>query len=183
MVSTDLALVERRARLAYELGRVRLALLGVAPVALIVTAAAIFAYRPMTTLVLAVSTVVASGAMLWYGREPQRAVLPGVGAGLVPLVLALCATHFHACGPEGCSTYCLPACICGGVVAGLAVAAVGHRRRAGLLYWLSASGLCLLTGAMGCSCVGYAGVVGLGVGFAGGVVPVVLRSLVAKKDV
>jgi hypothetical protein len=72
-------------------------------------------------------------------------------------------------------TMCVPACSAGGVIAGLAVASVGNRRRAGAVFWLSASSLALLTGAMGCACVGYAGVVGLGVGFAAGVVPGLLR--------
>ena len=40
-------------------------------------------------------------AMLWYGRDPQKAVLPGIVAGLVPLVFALCANHMHACGADG----------------------------------------------------------------------------------
>jgi hypothetical protein len=112
---------------------------------------------------------------LWYGRDPQRAVLPGVAAGLVPLVLALCANHVHACGVDGCTTLCVPACAVGGVVAGLAVAGVGNQRKAGPWFWASASALALLTGAMGCACVGSAGVVGLGLGFGAGMVPGLLR--------
>jgi len=69
----------------------------------------------------------------------------------------------------------------GGVVAGLAVASVGNQRRAGIWFWLSASSLTLLTGAMGCSCIGYSGVAGLGIGFAAGVVPGLLRTVFAKK--
>ena len=113
--------------------------------------------------------------MLWYGRDPQRAVLPGIAAGLVPLVLALCANNMHSCGPEVCASMCVPACTLGGVVAGLAVASVGNQRRAGVRFWLSASALALLTGSMGCACIGFAGVMGLGIGFAAGVVPGLLR--------
>jgi len=182
MDSTDLAQVQRRARVAYELGRLRLALLGVAPVVVVVAVAACVARRPMSTLWFGVATIAAGAAMLWYGRDPQRAVLPGIAAGLVPLALALCANNMHSCGPDGCSSLCVPACTLGGVVAGLAVASVGNQRRAGVWFWLSASGLALLTGSMGCACIGYSGVVGLGVGFAAGVVPGLLRRAFAGKS-
>jgi hypothetical protein len=179
MDSTDLAQAQRRARVAYELARLRLALLGVAPVAVVVAVAACVAHRPVSTLWFGGATIAVGAAMLWYGRDPQRAVLPGIAAGLVPLALALCANNWHSCGPGGCSSFCVPACTLGGVVAGLAVASVGNQRRAGVWFWLSASGLALLTGSMGCACIGYSGVVGLGVGFAAGVVPGLLRKTFA----
>jgi hypothetical protein len=119
--------------------------------------------------------------MLWYGRDPQRAVLPGIAAGPVPLVLALCANNMHSCGLEGCASLCVPACALGGVVAGSAVASVGNQRRAGIWFWLSASALALLTGAMGCACIGYSGVIGLGIGFAAGVVPGLLRKTFGRE--
>lgn len=175
MDSTDLSRIQRRVRFAYEMGRLRLALLGILPVILIVAIAASVNYRPMPALWLGVATVIIGATMLWYGREPQRAVLPGITAGLVPLVLALCANHFHACGLDGCSTLCVPACVLGGVVAGIAIASVGNQRRAGVGFWLSASGLALLTGAMGCACLGYSGIAGLAIGLGAGVVPGLLR--------
>lgn len=181
MDSTDLAHLQRRVRWAYERGRLRRALLGVAPVFVIVAVTACVAHQPMSTLWFGLATVSVGAAMLWYGRDPQKAVLPGIAAGLVPLVLALCANSVHSCGADGCSSLCVHACAVGGVVAGLAVASVGNQRRAGIWFWLSASSLTLLTGAMGCSCIGYSGVAGLGIGFAAGVVPGLLRTVFAKK--
>jgi hypothetical protein len=175
MDSTDLARVERRVRRAYELGRLRLSLVGMLPVVAVVAVAVLVTHRPVSALAFGVLTVLSGAGMLFYGRDPQRAVLPGVAAGILPLTLALCASHVHACGPGGCSTLCLPACIVGGVASGLVVATIGHRRQAGTAFWLSASGLALLTGAMGCTCVGYSGVVGLMAGFTLGFVPNVLR--------
>jgi hypothetical protein len=70
----------------------------------------------------------------------------------------------------------MPACILGGAVSGLLVAGVGHRRGAGSAFWLSASGLALLTGAMGCTCIGYSGVVGLALGYAVGSMPGLVRN-------
>lgn len=181
MDSTDLARLRRRARWAYEVGRLRRALLGMTPVLAIVVVAACVTHRPVSTLGFGLATLSIGGAMLWYGRDPQKAVLPGIAAGLVPLVLALCANHLHVCSPEGCSTLCLPACALGGVVAGLAVAGVGNQRRAGPWFWGSASALSLLTGAMGCACLGYSGLFGLGAGFGAGMMPGLLRRAFARK--
>ena len=171
MVSIDLAALERRSRRAYEVARLRRALLGVLPVVFFALVAATFSHRPESSLTFGLASALAGAAMLWYGRDPQRAVLPGVAAGLVPLTLALCANRVHACGPLGCGTLCVPACLVGGTVAGLCVAAFGAKRRLGPWYWVSATALTLLTGAMGCSCIGYSGLGGLGLGFALGAAP------------
>ena len=150
MGSTDLAHLQRRARTAYELGRLRLALLGVAPVAVIIAGAMCLGHRPMSACG-SVGDGRGRGGHNWYGRDPQRAVFPGIAAGMVPLLLALCANRWHACGANGCISFCVPACAIGGVIAGLAVAVVGNKRRLGVWFWVSASGLAVLTGAMGCS--------------------------------
>lgn len=171
MASTDLAILERRARRAYELGRARRALLGVTPVLLVIACAASLGSRPVSALWFGLATLLGGATMLWYGRDPQKAVLPGIAAGLIPLGAALCASHVHACGPNGCTSLCMPACTVGGVVAGLVVASMGRRRQAGLWFWVSASALALLTGSMGCSCIGYSGVFGLVAGFGAGVLP------------
>lgn len=183
MDSIDLAHVQRRLRRAYEFGRLRHALLGVAPVALIVAVAACVGHRPISTLWFGLATMSAGAVMLWYGRDPQKAVLPGIAAGLVPLTFALCANHIHSCSAGVCNSLCMPACMLGGAIAGLAVAVVGNQRKGGIWFWLSASSLALLTGAMGCSCIGYSGVVGLGLGFGAGVVPGLLRRALDGKKV
>lgn len=160
---------EQRARARYELARMRRALLGFAPVLIIVAVATVFAKRPSATLGFGVAVFAVGAVFLWYGRDVRRAVLPGVAAGIVPLVLTLCANHIgHACMGDRCMSLCIPACATGGVVAGLVVAVVGVRRRGGVGFWIATSAVALLTGAMGCVCVGYAGLVGLFVGFAGG---------------
>lgn len=177
MDSTDLPRIQRQARIVYELGRLRLAIIGILPAILIVAIATSITHRPVSALWLGVATVAIGVTMLWYGREPQRAVLPGIAAGLIPLVLALCANHIHACGLNGCLTLCVPACTTGGVIAGIIVASIGRQKRAGPIFWVSASGLTLLTGAIGCACIGYSGVVGLAVGFGVGIAPGALRKV------
>ena len=177
MDSTELERIERRARRSYEWSRLRKALLGFAPMLGVVAVAVAFARHPSLALALGLSAFSAGVVLLWYGRDLRRAVLPGVAAGIVPLALALCASHWHHCDADACTSFCVPACAAGGLLAGLAVATVGNRRRAGAVYWLPASGLALLTGAMGCSCVGHAGIAGLAVGYAAGILPGLVRKL------
>jgi len=161
----------RKARRRYELGRVRRAVLGALPVAFLGVFAVTWGQRPWSAAGFCVAALATAAVLLWFGREPQRAVLPAIAAGVAPLALALCASHWHACGPNGCTSFCVPACTVGGVVAGLAVAGIGRRQGASLWYWLTASGLTVLEGAMGCSCVGGAGVIGLIAGFSVGLLP------------
>ncbi len=180
MASTEFSEVERRARARYEWARVRRAIVGFAPLLLVVVVATTIARHPSITGAFGLGAFIAGAVMLWYGRDPKRAVLPGVLAGLVPLGLALCASHMHGCTGDGCLMTCVPVCVVGGLAAGLAVASVANQRRAGAIFWLSATALALLTGAMGCACVGYSGVAGLVVGFAAGVVPGLLRRALVK---
>jgi hypothetical protein len=172
--------LERRARVQYEWARAKRALVGFAPLLVVVAVATAIARHPSATGAFGVAAFLAGATMLWYGRDPKRAVLPGILAGFVPLVLVLCTSHIHGCSGDNCMMVCVPACSVGGLVAGLAVASVGNQRRAGAVFWLSASALALLTGAMGCACVGYSGVAGLAIGFAAGVVPSLLRRAFAQ---
>lgn len=180
MDSTELIELERRTRARYEWARAKRALVGFAPLLLVVAIATGVARHPSATGAFGIGAFITGAVMLWYGRDPKRAVLPGVLAGFVPLVLVLCTSHMHSCTGDDCMIMCVPACSVGGLAAGLAVASVGNQRRAGSVFWLSASALALLTGAMGCACVGYSGVAGLAIGFAAGVVPGLLRRAFAR---
>lgn len=171
MASADLLNIERELRRAYEFGRLRLALFGVLPLVVLAAAVAGLSLRPWSVVVFGSAVVGLSAWLLWYGREPRRAVLPGVVAGLVPLFLSVCANLVHACGAEGCSTRCVPACALGGVVAGVGVVVMVKELGAPLRSLWVASALALLTGSMGCACIGYAGIGSLGLGFVVGFVP------------
>lgn len=181
MDSADRVFARASARRAYEWGRFRRAALGVLPLLPLVALSAYLSSRPLPTWGFGLLAFGLGTGLLWVGREPRRAVLPGVVAGVVPLVLALCANRVHLCGPDGCSTLCMPACIAGGLAAGVGIAVLGFRRRAGPAWWSGATALTLLTGAMGCSCVGFSGVVGLLCGFAVGVVPLALKRAVTPR--
>lgn len=172
MESIDLQRFERRVRIAYELGRLKRALVGFAPIVILAGIGMALGGRPSFTWPFAALLFVAGIVALWYGRDPKRAVLPGIVAGLVPFVFTLSAMHLgHWCLGDHCTSVCLAACLLGGTGAGIAVAHVGLRRRAGLPFWLTASLLAGLTGALGCACLGYAGLAGLGLGYLVGVIP------------
>jgi hypothetical protein len=155
MESTDAQQVERRARRAYEMSRLRRAIVAFAPMLSLVALAAVLGHRPWPTLALGASFFVAGVWLLWYGRDIRRAVLPSIAAGAVPLVLALCARHLpHACMGGSCFSVCIPACAVGGLIAGCLIVVVALRARHRPGFWITASGLTLLTGSMGCMCVG-----------------------------
>jgi hypothetical protein len=59
----------------------------------------------------------------------------------------------------------VPACSLGGLGAGIGISIIGIRWKQSWPFWVGATALTLLTGAMGCSCVGYSGVAGLAVGY------------------
>ena len=181
MDSTDLRLIERRVRRRYEWGRLRRALLGFAPVLVIVAIAVALARHPSATVAFGLGAFLFGVILLWYGRDVRRAVLPGVAAGLVPLVLSLCATHLHHCTGDACMMVCVPACAAGGLLAGIAVAVLASHRGLSLAFLVPASALALLTGAMGCACMNYSGVAGLGVGFGVGLLPMVLGRMLRKR--
>ena len=165
----------------YEVGRLARAILGFAPVLLVVAAPAVFARSPSVTLALGFGLFAMGVGFLSYGRQIKRAILPGVAAGLAPLILALCAIHApHACMGSECMMVCLPVCTVGGLVAGFTVASVGTRQESGAAFWFSASALALLTGAMGCACMGYSGIIALALGFGAGLIPKFARQFLSR---
>jgi hypothetical protein len=62
-------------------------------------------------------------------------------------------------------------CVGGGVLAGLLIARVAARSENPLVVFFSAAATALFTGAIGSSCVGVHGVVGMGLGLGLGLVP------------
>lgn len=176
MGSIDLTKLEATARGRYERSRLRWSLAGATPVLLVVAAAMWLGRQPSSSAFFGGLLFVTGVVVLWRGRDGRRAFWPGVLAGLLPLVLSL-AANTHGCSMGHCSTWCIPACSAGGVGAGLFVAATAMRLKLGRDFWVGASVMSVLTGAMGCACVGASGVVALIAGFGVGLVTLkVLRA-------
>ncbi len=180
MDSIELGRLERVARGRYERARAFRAIVGFAPALGVVAAAAVLSHRPVSAALFGAALFATGAGLLWRGQTLHQAVLPGVLAGLVPLVLSLAANLIHDCSEDLCTSLCVPACASGGVVAGFVVSAVAARRGRGWAFVAGASAVSLLTGAMGCACVGYSGVVGLVAGFAVGLLPQVARRAVGR---
>jgi hypothetical protein len=182
MESDELKKIEARARLAYETTRAVRAAVAFAPILLLATAAALIGDRLGYALTFGSALFVLGVALLWYGRNLKRAVLPGVLAGMVPLLFALCAMHVgRACMGDGWLTVCVPACVAGGIVAGILIDLVCLRAAHRSAVWLAASGIVLLTGAMGCSCAGVLGLLGLAIGFAVSAVPGFVAAMLRRR--
>ncbi len=146
----------------YELGRLRWAAVCAALTLAIPALAYALGHRPDTALWLGAVLALGVGFFIWRGKGWAAAVPSGLRAGIVPLGFALAAQRVgHVCTAGGCTTLCVPACIAGGAIAGVLVA-LGARNSP----WPSATlvgGLwvSLAIGAMGCTCVGFSGVLGM----------------------
>lgn len=175
-MNNDLERTRRRARLRYEWVRARRAVVGFLPALGLVAAACAFNDRPLSALGFGFALFAVGVTVLWYGRAVRRAVLPGLVAGVAPLLLVLGAPHVdHQCDSTTCTSLCLAACIIGGALAGLVVGASKAGREGGAGFWIVASSLALLTGAMACARLGIAGLGGLLVGYGTGMLPSLIR--------
>lgn len=167
---------EARVRRAYEGARASRALVWTAPLALFGALAVALSARPTVALALSAALVVMGAVALWRGKSLERAVVPGVAAGVVPFALAHAAHAYgHVCTGSACYSVCMPACGVGGVVAGLFVWRVARRRSATRPSWIAAGLFASLVGALGCSCAGNHGVMALVAGLCATLLVPVLR--------
>jgi hypothetical protein len=159
--------LEARARRAYEWGRWRkgfaTALWAVPAMAL-----ASFGCTPHVAYLLAPLVVLSAAAMVWRGGALSRAVVPGLLAGTVPVLVPVVVR----CGSlENAPQICLLLSLGGGLVSGLLVSAVEARLRAPRMEIVAAAALAALTGMMGCAMFGLGGLAGLTAGLALGAAP------------
>jgi hypothetical protein len=159
---SDLASVQRGCQRAYELGRIRDALLAGIPLVLIAAVGFWIGPRPAFDGAVATALAVTGLVFLWRGQLAARMVATGVGAGLVPLLLTYMANGISLGGGHaGCSPYCMHACFVGGIVAGLMVARVAGREASRPTAWALGGALAAMTGSLGCGCIGFTGVLAL----------------------
>ena len=166
--------LQSRARRAYELGRARVAL-GLAPVALAAVAIALACGRPTgACLALGGALFALVAGLSFAGGSEGRAVWPGLLAGTAPLALPLIVkTAGHACFGDSCMQLCLPACVFGGLVAGVVVGVLARREEGrGVRFAFAALGVAALTGCLGCTIGGTLGVLAMLGGLAAGGTPV-----------
>ena len=167
---------EHRGRWMYELGRARWAsrtLLWVLPLLLV----ALVIGRPVALVLgLGAALCVLSPALAMVHARYARAVLVGIVAGLPAFVLPLLLRSLGIVR-LGSATLdpCLPASFVSGILAGALVSARALDEEHRVTFWMVAVFVTALTGTLGCSVAGSAGVLGLMAGVATGTAPVVLR--------
>lgn len=182
MVPHRIEALERRARVAYETGRLWRAALAAAPILVLAACAGQIGGLTPGALALGAAVYLVGSLFLWRGQDAGRAVLPGVVAGIAPLSLALGARALgHVCTGDMCVSLCVPACACGGLLAGLMVTWFARRTEAEARSWVCAGSIALLTGALGCSCAGFGGIVGLVGGLLVTGAPVAARRLLFSR--
>lgn len=181
MADVDLDDLARRSRAAYERGRWRRGALDAWPVLVLGGLAAAFGSRPWVIVALATMLLAAVIVMGHRGRAWRRAIVPGLVAGSLPMVVGLSACHLpHACSGPTCMTLCMPLVGAAALLGGLLVArsTLQGSTPGRLAELIPAAVLAAVTGAMGCVAIGVGGLLGLAAGLALGTVPAFVTSRV-----
>ena len=163
---------------AFRRGRLRLATVDAAASLLLLVPALLWADGSLRTLILGVIVLSSVALFSYRGGPAGKSALSAVMLGSLPIVLALSSLSLHqACSHHGCSSYCVPACALGGVIAGVIAGRVGARSPRPFLSIVSLLWLIGLTGSIGCSCVGKSGMLALALSL----IPTSLLSLLQAK--
>jgi len=154
--------LEGRARRAYEWGRLRWSL-RLAPFVLAAAGTAFACGRPFDlTGALTIGLLPLAVGLSFAGGSAGNAVIPGLLGGSVALALPLLVgTVGHFCLGPSCMSFCLPACVLGGAIAGGLIGAAARRQEREAPFFVSALAIAGLMGALGCTLAGLAGVGGM----------------------
>jgi len=119
----------------------------------------VWSRNPTVSVVIAVALAAAVVLFVRAGGLTARAVVPGLSAGVVPLVLPLVACPSCSTLPTGAS---LLVCASGGVLSAAILASFAlHARRDRIPFAIAAGAIAGLAGSLGCVVVGLAGVVAM----------------------
>ena len=171
-----------KAKRAYEWARFKRALVHATP-SLAFLILLTFEGATPVRLVLAVALYVSTVFALMIGQGAEEAVLPSLVYGVVPFaIVRIAESSGHVCMGEACMSWCLPACIAGGLAGGALVGLRGARAKDRLGYHLASTTLVFLVGAMGCQCAGNAGLLGMASGaLMGAAAPIAVRLMWARR--
>jgi hypothetical protein len=161
---SDLSQVERAILRAYERGRIKWAARIAAPLFALVAIGLMAAGRSLEFYVIALLLAITAGVYSWRGGDAGNALVPGLAAGMVPLVLSAIMLDCSAECSDLCMRHCVTVCASGAAIAGLLAAVLtrNHPRRSRA--WVFAVALVPASGLLGCPHVGYGQLIGLVVG-------------------
>jgi hypothetical protein len=159
----DLERLTKRARRAYELGRIRRALWVIAFIAPIGALCVLLSPRKGECLCLLVVLLAFVIGMRWHGRRAGGNASVGLIAGALPLAAGiLLALEPSICGGPGCI---LGASLVA-LVAGVWIAWRLRHESESLDGYLAVAGIAVLSASVGCIALGLIGVLGVVIGIA-----------------
>jgi hypothetical protein len=162
---------KRRARLAYEKGRGRHALLAASPFVM-VGALAGAAEGVTTSLIGALLVFTVAAAALFRGQDVGRAIVPGALAGALPVAMVTLSMRYaHVCTTVSCTSVCLAACAVGGTLAAAIVHLHARRAESPRQAWLGGAAVATAMGMVACTCLGTLGLVAVTAGLVVGSLP------------
>lgn len=167
-----------RARRAYELGRLGAGLRRAWPVVPMAMLSLAGCGQPGFAAGAAALLVAAVTLLSWRGEAWGRAVVPGLLAGALPLVVPLFVRALgHACAGGSCLPVCLVACGASGAAAGALLGVRAARLARGRGAFLAGGALvATLAGALGCVVAGATGLLGMAAGFLAATTPLLVAS-------
>lgn len=153
----------------YERSRFATATIAALPSLMLPLVAFVIGGRLLPSIGLGLAVWALVTGLAWRGETWGASVSTGLKGGAIPLGLALLAQRIgHVCTPQGCTSLCVPMCVAGGVFAGFLIAAAAKRSRSPAITIGAGAVLSTLVGALGCSCVGAGGMVGMTLGLTAG---------------
>ena len=164
----------RRARAAYEFGRLRKGLAAAALTAPMLLLAVSCGAGLTLSCLLEIGLVIAVVALVWRGEGYEAGAMPGLLVGAVPFAAGFGLRYTVHAPPDDCSGCAMPFALCFaatflfGLLAGGVIAVAAARLRPGWRSRSIASAVLVaaLAGSLGCAFFGLTGVLGLWAGVA-----------------
>ena len=178
-MNTTLPDLERNARRAYELGRVRLgAARGALALVLPLAAVTLLGAPALLALVLGGGLAVLFGYAQFKGQALGRGARVGLLLGSFgALVPAMVRASGACCLGASCESTCFTACVLIGLCTGAVAAVVAARDPRPVVHGTSAAVVMLLATGLGCSALGLAEFLGVAAGLTVGGASGVLRTV------
>ena len=175
------AILYRRARRAYERGRMLLATRHGAVVFAIAAFGMVGCTQRLTAASIALFVGLLAGGCEWRGVAWRRGSHAGLLAGLAPFFLPLGSAWLERYTAGSACPPALWTCIVGGILGGLTLALGDRRRWREPAFWTAAIAVALACDAAGCLQAGLAGLGGMALGLAAGAAPVLVHATTSSR--